>query len=163
MLKPIGSGLAISKSITVSRNLFSGSGCGTLRIAGNNAPVLIVRHPGAHQYDGRRRDGNEWRRGYKNFGHKPEGEPLATKLFYCFLGAMIVGTCIDWKKLAKIVGFPKVDADAGMNAEMSDSNAEQLESGEDSDGDDEDEQGKKKPRKEKIGFRDRKVMDRTSY
>nr|XP_029729266.1 calcium uptake protein 1 homolog, mitochondrial-like isoform X2 [Aedes albopictus] len=72
---------------------------------------------------------------------------------------MVVGVCVDWKKLGKALGFPKVDADAGMNAEMSDSKAEQLESGEDSDGDDEDEQGKKKPRKEKIGFRDRKIIE----
>lgn len=66
-------------------------------------------------------------------------------------------------RLGKALGLPKVDADAGMNAEMSDSKTEQLESGEDSDGDDEDEQGKKKPRKEKIGFRDRKVMEPLSY
>lgn len=46
---------------------------------------------------------------------------------------------------------------------MSDPKSEQLESsGDESEGDDEDEQGKKKPRKEKIGFRDRKVMDRVS-
>ncbi|XP_029729248.1 calcium uptake protein 1 homolog, mitochondrial isoform X1 [Aedes albopictus] len=159
LLKPTASGLSTSKTIVVaSRNLFSGPGSGTLRIAGSNAPVLIVRHPGTNQYD-RRRDGNGWRRGYKNFGHKPEGEPLATKLFCAFLGAMVVGVCVDWKKLGKALGFPKVDADAGMNAEMSDSKAEQLESGEDSDGDDEDEQGKKKPRKEKIGFRDRKIIE----
>ncbi|EAT37944.1 AAEL010116-PA [Aedes aegypti] len=155
MLKSTTGFVPTGKTI-VTRNLFSGTGLGTLRIAGSNAPVLVVR-PRADQYD-RRRDGNWWR-GYKNFGHKPEKEPMATKLFCAFLGAMILGACIDWKKLGKALGLPKVDADAGMNAEMSDSKTEQLESGEDSDGDDEDEQGKKKPRKEKIGFRDRKIIE----
>ncbi|XP_065085054.1 calcium uptake protein 1 homolog, mitochondrial isoform X2 [Ochlerotatus camptorhynchus] len=148
-------GTTASRAI-LSRSLFSGIGQGTLRITGSNAPVLIVR-TGTDRND--RRNGNEWRRGYKNFGHQPEREPLATKIFCAFLGAIILGTCIDWKKLGKAIGLPRVDADAGVNVEMSNSNAEQIESGDDSDGEDEDDQGKKKPRKEKIGFRDRKIIE----
>ncbi|XP_062547929.1 calcium uptake protein 1 homolog, mitochondrial isoform X2 [Armigeres subalbatus] len=157
MLKSNSAGVSVGNGIVIRRNLFSASGSGTMRIVGNNAPVLVVRTR-TDQYDWRH--GSGWRRGYKNFGHKPEGDARVTRLFTAFLGAMIVGSCIDWKKLAKIVGFPKVDADAGVNAEMSDPKSEQLESsGDESEGDDEDEQGKKKPRKEKIGFRDRKIIE----
>uniref|UniRef100_A0AAG5DTD9 EF-hand domain-containing protein n=2 Tax=Anopheles atroparvus TaxID=41427 RepID=A0AAG5DTD9_ANOAO len=102
---------------------------------------------------------NRQRRGYKNFGHQEEKEPLYTKLFYVFLCTMIVGSCLDWKKLGKAVGWPKVDADAGVEMGKKNDSAE-LEQDEEEDGEgDVDAQGKKKSRKEKIGFRDRKIIE----
>lgn len=104
-------------------------------------------------------DSNRQRRGYKNFGHQDEKEPLYTKLFYVFLCTMMVGSCLDWKKLGSAIGWPKVDADAGVEMGKKNDSAE-LEQEEEDDGEgDVDAQGKKKSRKEKIGFRDRKIIE----
>ncbi|XP_052869066.1 calcium uptake protein 1 homolog, mitochondrial-like isoform X2 [Anopheles cruzii] len=100
------------------------------------------------------------RRGYKNFGHQHEKEPFITKLFYVFLFTMIVLPCVDWKKLRGAIGLPKVDADAGVEMGKKDDHKELQQDDEDGDGDGEvDAQGRKKPRKEKIGFRDRKIIE----
>ncbi|XP_049281549.1 calcium uptake protein 1 homolog, mitochondrial-like isoform X3 [Anopheles funestus] len=96
------------------------------------------------------------RRGYKNFGHQDEKEPLYTKLFLVFLSTVMVGACLDWKKLGAAIGWPKVDADAGVEMGKKTSSQELEQEEEDSDVD---AQGKKKSRKEKIGFRDRKIIE----
>uniref|UniRef100_A0A182R029 Uncharacterized protein n=1 Tax=Anopheles farauti TaxID=69004 RepID=A0A182R029_9DIPT len=105
-------------------------------------------------------DANRQReRGYKNFGHQEEKEPWITRLFYIFLCTVMVGACLDWKKLKAAIGWPKVDADAGVEMGKNSDTQQQLEQEEEEDPDGElDAQGKKKSRKEKIGFRDRKVM-----
>lgn len=36
-------------------------------------------------------------RGHRNLGHRPVEDSLHTKLWMCFLAAMIVGTNLDWK------------------------------------------------------------------
>uniref|UniRef100_A0A182KH40 Uncharacterized protein n=1 Tax=Anopheles christyi TaxID=43041 RepID=A0A182KH40_9DIPT len=99
-------------------------------------------------------------RGYKNFGHQDEKEPLYTKLFYVFLCSVMVGSCLDWKKLGAAIDWPKVDADAGveMGKQNGSQELEQEEDDSDTEGD-VDAQGKKKSRKEKIGFRDRKIIE----
>lgn len=84
-------------------------------------------------------------REFKNFGHKPEVTPKITRIFHIFLGVAFLGIVLDWKALKKAI-FPKVDADAGAKAPEGDV----------SDPGDEF-QPRKKARKEKIGFRDRKV------
>uniref|UniRef100_A0A182NEY9 Uncharacterized protein n=1 Tax=Anopheles dirus TaxID=7168 RepID=A0A182NEY9_9DIPT len=100
------------------------------------------------------------RRGYKNFGHQEEKEPRYTKLFYIFLCTMIVGSCVDWKKLGAAFDWPKVDADAGVEMGKNSDTQQQLDQEEEEDPDGEvDAQGKKKSRKEKIGFRDRKIIE----
>uniref|UniRef100_A0A2M4CP86 Putative calcium uptake protein 1 log mitochondrial n=1 Tax=Anopheles darlingi TaxID=43151 RepID=A0A2M4CP86_ANODA len=108
--------------------------------------------------------GGQQSRGYKNFGHQHEKEPLYTRLFYIFICTMMVGSCLDWKRLASAIGWPKVDADAGVEMgkkdDASSSSSELNQEEDDSEGGDGevDAQGRKKSRKEKIGFRDRKVM-----
>ncbi|XP_035905412.1 calcium uptake protein 1 homolog, mitochondrial-like isoform X9 [Anopheles stephensi] len=98
------------------------------------------------------------RRGYKNFGHQDEKEPMYTKLFLVFISTVMVGSCLDWKKLRAAVGWPKVDADAGVEMGKK-TGSQELEQEEEEDPDsDVDAQGKKKSRKEKIGFRDRKSV-----
>jgi hypothetical protein len=37
------------------------------------------------------------RRHFKNFGHKPQPEPLFTKLWYSFIVITFVGCAVDWK------------------------------------------------------------------
>lgn len=86
-------------------------------------------------------------RGYKKFGHKPDVVPKVTKLFHLFLGVAFLGITLDWRGIIKAI-LPKVDADAGTKA--------QAPEGDVSDPGDEF-QPRKKVRKEKIGFRDRKV------
>ncbi|XP_035905401.1 calcium uptake protein 1 homolog, mitochondrial-like isoform X3 [Anopheles stephensi] len=99
------------------------------------------------------------RRGYKNFGHQDEKEPMYTKLFLVFISTVMVGSCLDWKKLRAAVGWPKVDADAGVEMGKK-TGSQELEQEEEEDPDsDVDAQGKKKSRKEKIGFRDRKIIE----
>ncbi|XP_050077506.1 calcium uptake protein 1 homolog, mitochondrial-like isoform X2 [Anopheles maculipalpis] len=119
------------------------------RIAAGEHTLLVV--PG-NWHDSKRR-------GYKNFGHQDEKEPMYTKLFLVFLSTVMVGSCLDWKKLGAAVGWPKVDADAGVEMGKKTSSQE-LEQEEEEDPDsDVDAQGKKKSRKEKIGFRDRKIIE----
>lgn len=64
--------------------------------------------------------------------------------------------CFALFRLRNAVGWPKVDADAGINVEKNEP-ASEVGSEEDSDDDTDEDGQKKKPRKEKIGFRDRKV------
>ncbi|XP_040170675.1 calcium uptake protein 1 homolog, mitochondrial-like isoform X1 [Anopheles arabiensis] len=106
-------------------------------------------------------DSNRQRqRGYKNFGHQHEKEPLYTKLFYVFLCSVMVGSCLDWKKLGAAINWPKVDADAGVEMGKQNGTQELEQEEEDADAEsDVDAQGRKKSRKEKIGFRDRKIIE----
>lgn len=99
----------------------------------NIIPVRIYQQYQQHQ------------RGYKKFGHKPDVTPKVTRLFHAFLGIAFLGITLDWRGIKKAI-FPKVDADAGVKTPEGDV----------SDPGDEF-QPRKKPRKEKIGFRDRKV------
>ncbi|XP_058452083.1 calcium uptake protein 1 homolog, mitochondrial-like isoform X2 [Malaya genurostris] len=138
-----------------TRSLFSGSGYGLARIVGSNAQTFPVFRTRINHDDRRHRGGQE-QRGYKNFGHKPEGEATFTKIFYIFLGSMIIGSSLDWTKLRKALDWPKVDADAGVHVGKNVSG--ELDQEEDSESDD-DAQDKKKARKEKIGFRDRKIIE----
>uniref|UniRef100_A0A182T599 Uncharacterized protein n=1 Tax=Anopheles maculatus TaxID=74869 RepID=A0A182T599_9DIPT len=127
--------------------LASGSRQG--RITAGEHTLLVV--PGNWQ--------DSKRRGYKNFGHQDEKEPMYTKLFLVFLSTVMVGSCLDWKKLGAAIGWPKVDADAGVEMGKK-AGSQELEQEEEEDPDsDVDAQGKKKSRKEKIGFRDRKIIE----
>lgn len=144
-----------SASSVISRSLFSGPGHGLIRITGSNAPALLVRV----REEGKRRSNGRDERGYKNFGHKPENEPRLTKMFYTFLGVMMVGACLDWERLRKAIAWPKVDADAGVDVGKNGAASNEIGQDEDSEGDGEDGQASRKARKEKIGFRDRKIIE----
>ncbi|XP_035778869.1 calcium uptake protein 1 homolog, mitochondrial-like isoform X3 [Anopheles albimanus] len=131
------------------------------RAAAILAPSAATMEPKSWQD----RRGGQQSRGYKNFGHQHEKEPLYTRLFYIFICTMMVGSCLDWKKLASAIGWPKVDADAGVEMGKKDdgssASSELNQEEDDSEGGDGevDAQGRKKSRKEKIGFRDRKIIE----
>ncbi|XP_038111808.1 calcium uptake protein 1 homolog, mitochondrial isoform X5 [Culex quinquefasciatus] len=141
-------------TVTTTRALFSGPGSGLARVLGNGSPPSSSLARIASD----RSERGSGERGYKNFGHKPEKEATITKAFYIFLAVMMVGACVDWQKLRNAVGWPKVDADAGINVEKNEPTSE-VGSEEDSDDDTDEDGQKKKPRKEKIGFRDRKIIE----
>lgn len=62
-------------------------------------------------------------------------------------------------RLGAAINWPKVDADAGVEMGKQNGTQELEQEEEDADAEsDVDAQGRKKSRKEKIGFRDRKVM-----
>lgn len=143
-----------SVAAVTSRNLFSGTGSGLARVL--VSPTSSTTSLARIAEDRGPRNGGE--RGYKNFGHKPEKEATITKAFYIFLALMMVGACVDWQKLRNAVGWPKVDADAGINVEKNEPTND-VGSEEESDEDTDEDGQKKKPRKEKIGFRDRKIIE----
>ena len=124
------------------------------------------------------------KRGYKNFGHKPDPVSKFTNAWHGLLGLMIVGCCINYKgyfslvifvqnlllievficSLAKMI-FPPVDADSGVRINKNDDiksdeklESEEISEAEEESSDETETQGKKKNRREKIGFRDRKVI-----
>lgn len=135
-------------AVTSSRNLFSGTGTGLARVLGTSPSSLTRVEARTKERCGER--------GYNNFGHKPEKEATITKAFYIFLALVMVGACVDWQKLRHAVGWPKVDADAGIKVEK---NEPATDVGSEEDSDEDDDEQKKKPRKEKIGFRDRKIIE----
>ncbi|XP_055591843.1 calcium uptake protein 1 homolog, mitochondrial-like isoform X1 [Uranotaenia lowii] len=143
-------------SPVLARLLHSSGGAGPNLVrtvaVGSSPTVLVRRIREEWNYQGQ---GQSQRRGYKNFGHKPEGEPLFTRLFYGFLATVMLGACIDWEKLRKAITMPKVDADAGVDVTSS----QQLNKEGESEEEDEDAQAKRKARKEKVGFRDRKIIE----
>uniref|UniRef100_A0A1Q3FM59 Putative calcium uptake protein 1 log mitochondrial n=1 Tax=Culex tarsalis TaxID=7177 RepID=A0A1Q3FM59_CULTA len=138
--------------VTTTRTLFSGTGTGLARVLGSAPSSSLARIAS----DGSERRSGE--RGYKNFGHKPEKEATITKAFYIFLAVIMVGACVDWRKLRNAVGWPKVDADTGIKVEKNEPSSE-VGSEEESDEDTDEDGQKRKPRKEKIGFRDRKIIE----
>ncbi|KAG5678736.1 hypothetical protein PVAND_008383 [Polypedilum vanderplanki] len=112
-------------------------------------------------------------RSYKNFGHKPTPIPRVTRWYHFFTGAMVFLCCINYRALFDLDkkqlsdAWPKVDADAKIKPDFEPKLQETLteksdeDSDESSDSDDEegDDKKKKKKEKEKIGFRDRKIID----
>ncbi|XP_017117094.1 calcium uptake protein 1 homolog, mitochondrial isoform X2 [Drosophila elegans] len=104
-------------------------------------------------------------RGYKRFGHKEEKTPNVTKYFHMFILSLFMISVLDWGKVKRLL-MPKVDADAGqhpssaagVNGEDKSSDSE-SEDGEDEDGgSDLHLHGGKKIR-EKVGFRERKIIE----
>ncbi|XP_018578202.1 calcium uptake protein 1 homolog, mitochondrial isoform X3 [Anoplophora glabripennis] len=89
------------------------------------------------------------KRSYKNFGHKPEKEPLVSKLWYSFLLVMFILPSINYKWVKQLIS---VKAESETIKEGIDLESEVGESSED-------EVKKKKHRREKIGFRDRKIIE----
>lgn len=94
---------------------------------------------------------NTSQREYKNFGHKPEKESKLSKIWYMFLMFGFILPSVDYKWVKRNL-FPPVKAQSEHIEESSEVNqkSEELLN--------EDEK-KKKPKKEKIGFRDRKIIE----
>lgn len=111
-------------------------------------------------------------RSYKNFGHKPTPIPRVTKWYHLFTGAMILLASINYRALFDLdtkqleSRMPRVDAEAKIkpDAKLQESLTEKTdeeseEESNDSESEDEDGEERKKRKKEKIGFRDRKIID----
>uniref|UniRef100_A0A336LVV2 CSON002669 protein n=1 Tax=Culicoides sonorensis TaxID=179676 RepID=A0A336LVV2_CULSO len=98
-------------------------------------------------------------RGHKNLGHRPVQDSKHTAIWTTFLVLMIIGCNLDWKYFT----IPKVDADAGyQNNDLHRSESDLDENSKDVDSENNEEgegQQKKKGKKEKVGFRDRKIIE----
>jgi Ca2+-binding EF-hand superfamily protein len=91
----------------------------------------------------------EQKRYYKNFGHKPEKTPTFTKIWYTFIITTLILSAIDHRWVRRNF-FPSVKAESEKIGENPDVD-EAADGSED--------EKKKKHRKEKIGFRDRKIIE----
>ncbi|XP_049839208.1 calcium uptake protein 1 homolog, mitochondrial isoform X4 [Schistocerca gregaria] len=100
------------------------------------------------------------KRGYKDFGHRPTPEPLATKIFATFIGVSFFLTLVDYKKLKKMV-FPEVKAESILSEDKKSNNAlsEKQDSETEESEEEDDDEAKKKKKKAKVGFRDRKIIE----
>lgn len=101
-------------------------------------------------------------RGYKNFGHKPDETPKISRYFHYFVGISILISVLDWKGIKRSL-FPPVKADAGPDTQT-DTDSDQSDQSDLSDSESDTSNlagdgGKKKNKKEKIGFRDRKIIE----
>ncbi|ALC39356.1 CG4495 [Drosophila busckii] len=97
-------------------------------------------------------------RGHKRFGHEKEITPKVTKYFHILILSLFFVSVLDWGKVKRLL-IPKVDADAGQRP----SNAAGVNGDSETEDEDDDEarlnlhEGKKV--KEKVGFRDRKIIE----
>lgn len=98
----------------------------------------------------------ESKRFFKNFGHKPIPEPRITKIFYSFIGLSLIAVVYNWKGLFRYL-FPPVDADSQVPSALSESELKENDS--ETEGKEVEEGGKRKKKKEKVGFRDRKIIE----
>ncbi|XP_017004663.2 calcium uptake protein 1 homolog, mitochondrial isoform X2 [Drosophila takahashii] len=104
-------------------------------------------------------------RGHKRFGHQEEKTPNVTKYFHMFILSLFLISVMDWGKVKRLL-MPKVDADAGqqpssaagVNGEEKSSDSE-SEDGEDEDGGQDLHLHEGKKIREKVGFRERKIIE----
>lgn len=99
---------------------------------------------------GSERKGSDGWRGYKKISHGPPPERALTKFWHFLVGGLFLGCFIDWKAIIRDFG-PRVDA-AELLKGIDDKKVEPKEPIEE-------EGQKKKKKKEKIGFRDRKIIE----
>ncbi|XP_031343419.1 calcium uptake protein 1 homolog, mitochondrial isoform X2 [Photinus pyralis] len=104
-----------------------------------NRPVLILQCQNSRYY--------ESSRNYKNFGHKEEKVPKFSKYYHSALVILFILPCINYKWIGSII-FPPVKA-----------HDDSVSSREDLEDRMEEQQRPKKHRKEKVGFRDRKIIE----
>lgn len=104
-----------------------------------NRPLLILQYQNNGYY--------ESKRNYKNFGHKYEKVPTFTKYWYSTLVILFILPWINYKWFASKI-FPSVKAhdDSIANGDQTEDRVEEH-------------QKPKKHRKEKVGFRDRKIIE----
>ncbi|CRK93605.1 CLUMA_CG007137, isoform B [Clunio marinus] len=114
-------------------------------------------------------------RGFKNFGHKPTPVPGVTKAFHFFIGFSLFLCLLDWKGLLgyeageNFFSMPRVDCEAKIKPEKEKldkaedakdiKDSSEDESSSDSESETSGEEPKKKRVKEKVGFRDRKIIE----
>ncbi|XP_053958723.1 calcium uptake protein 1 homolog, mitochondrial isoform X2 [Anastrepha ludens] len=96
-------------------------------------------------------------RGYKKFGHKEEPTPRLTKYFHAFVATLFVLTILDFKKIKKAI-MPKVDAATPKEEGVPNKSNEETEVLDEESSDTECE-SVGKPKREKMGFRQRKIIE----
>nr|XP_023025678.1 calcium uptake protein 1 homolog, mitochondrial isoform X2 [Leptinotarsa decemlineata] len=117
--------------------------CYTTSIFTNNYPRYLFHVTDFHHGQ---------KRNYKNFGHnKNEKLPLFSKIWYSFILISFIGSCIDYRWFKH---FFSVRAESETVTE-----GIQLHSRIEKDSDDDDDSKTKKQRKDKVGFRDRKIIE----
>ncbi|CAO1319525.1 unnamed protein product [Diamesa serratosioi] len=108
-------------------------------------------------------------RGYRKFGHEPTPVPDVTRIWHLVMGLMFLTCTLNWKAFLKLKDeyFPSVDADAKIKNDKIPTEKEEPkskegdveESSEDESESEDSAESKKKLAKEKIGFRDRKIIE----
>lgn len=90
---------------------------------------------------------HQQKRDHKNFGHKEHKEAKVSKIWYTFLILAFLAPFFNWQYVADKV-FPSVDAKSETKKiELDEEHSH------------EEEHRHKKPKKPKIGFRDRKIIE----
>ncbi|CAH1105263.1 unnamed protein product [Psylliodes chrysocephalus] len=89
------------------------------------------------------------RRYFKDFGHKRQKEATISKLWYSFLFMMFIIPAVDWDWVRKVMSV-KAESDIREGIEIQREDLEEST---------EEESKKKKHRREKVGFRDRKIIE----
>ncbi|KAG8225641.1 hypothetical protein J437_LFUL010326, partial [Ladona fulva] len=95
------------------------------------------------------------KRTFKNFGHKPVPEPRLTKIWYSIIGFGLIAVIYNWKGLFRYL-FPPVDAASQVPETLHESD---LKDEHDHEGKEVEEGTRRKKKKEKVGFRDRKIIE----
>lgn len=102
--------------------------------------LLLIPKSDSRQFDIRE---------YQNISHGPPPPTRGTKIWHFIIGAGIISTFIDWDQVHDLI-FPPVKAEAVSQEGDKDLGSKDSE---------EDGSGKKKKKKEKVGFRDRKIIE----
>ncbi|KAH8271971.1 hypothetical protein KR044_012455 [Drosophila immigrans] len=100
-------------------------------------------------------------REHKRFGHGEEKTPKVTKYFHLMVITLFLVSVLDWGKVKRLL-MPKVDADAGRHPKKGVSASDnKSDSGTDSDTDADSSHAddKIKTVKERVGFRERKIIE----
>ncbi|KRT82566.1 hypothetical protein AMK59_4833, partial [Oryctes borbonicus] len=97
-------------------------------------------------------DSNTYQRqSFKGFGHKDEKTPTFSKVWYSLMFICFIAPNINYKWIYRKL-FPSVDAHSEQSFEGNILTSEESKEVEE-------DSKLKKPKKEKIGFRDRKIID----
>ncbi|XP_058794403.1 calcium uptake protein 1 homolog, mitochondrial isoform X2 [Phymastichus coffea] len=110
----------------------------------NTVRILSITNTNSH-------NNYEQYRNFKNFGHKKQKLQPWTVRFYTTIMTITVLSFFNWNSVKRFL-FPSVEAAAKIQQidNHEDSDPEELDDGDDQ---------KKKKKKEKIGFRDRKIIE----
>ncbi|CAH0557918.1 unnamed protein product [Brassicogethes aeneus] len=102
-------------------------------------PILAVQNNRQYQ----------WRE-YKNFGHKTKKEPKISRAYYTFLFLGVLGCSLDYKWVKDHLPSVRAESDNSRDSIENENKVDEVA---------EEEVKKKKHRREKVGFRDRKIIE----
>lgn len=135
----------------------------TISISQDKARELLITSAGNEQQEN----------GYKNFGHQREQVPGFSKLYYFFIGAGIIGASLNYTWIKKnwftveaaSVNAANVNEDPEPEEGRDDMQDETVTGSSDEETDTDESEGEveadtaDKPKKKKVGFRDRKIIE----